>query len=87
MTENNFITDMEKAQEVLNHISTMVENIISSFNEIPDYIQEELGLAVICGIKIKETAYSFIEGTISGVESTKDKIVQDVRIRNNLMRL
>lgn len=87
MIEKEFITDMEKTQEVLNHISTMIENIISSFGEIPDYIQEMLGLAVICGMNIEESAYSFIEGTISGVESTKDKIVQDVRIRNNLKRL
>ena len=87
MTEKEFVTDMEKTEEVLNHILTMVENILSSFEEIPDYIQEMLGLAVICGINVDESASSFIEGTISGVESTKDKIIKDVRIRNNLMRL
>lgn len=87
MTEKEFVTDMEKTEEVLNHILTMVENILSSFEEIPDYIQEMLGLAVICGINFEESASSFIEGTISGVESTKDKIIKDVRIRNNLKRL
>lgn len=87
MTGKEFITDMEKAQEVLNHILTMIENIMSSFEEIPDYVQEMLGLAFICGMNIKESALSFIEGTISGTERTKDKIVQDVRIRNNIKRL
>lgn len=87
MTEKEFIADMEKAQEVLNHILTMIENILSSFEEIPDYVQEMLGLAVICGMSIEKNAHSFIEGTISGAERTKDKIVKDVRIRNNIKRL
>jgi hypothetical protein len=85
MTEKEFITDSEKAQETIKHISIMIENIKTLFDEIPDYLQITLGLAVVCGVNVNEETYLHISGSASGVQNAKDKIVQVVADKNNLI--
>lgn len=83
MTEKEFIADSEKAQETIKHISVMIENIKTLFAEIPDYLQVDLGLAVVCGVNVGDNTYLHISGSASGVKNAKDKIVRVVADENN----
>lgn len=85
MTEKEFIADSEKTQETIKHISIMIENIKTLFDEIPDYLQITMGLAVVCGVNVNEETYLHISGSASGVQNAKDKIVQVVADKNNLI--